>query len=136
MCIRSYKAIFADFGITETDYYEIEKNAFFKRAKEQFTIEWNSALSTADRVRLQAAAATEVILPVLGRRMLVGTEPLASVIDGAKFFAKTAGIGSGEGEQKTGERFVITINIGDKSKTYDKALDLTAGGDKALAHVD
>ena len=36
MDIRNYKDIFADFGISEEDYYEIAKTRFYMRAKEQF----------------------------------------------------------------------------------------------------
>jgi len=93
MNIRNYKTIFADFGISEEDYYEIAKNDYFKRVKEHFAVEWNSTLSTADRIRLQNAAGFEAIMPSIGRRMLTGDEPLASVIEGAKLMAKVAGLG-------------------------------------------
>ena len=50
MNIRNYKDVFADFGIDENDYQQIEKTEFFRKAKEQFALEWNSALSSVDRV--------------------------------------------------------------------------------------
>ena len=52
MNIRPYKAVFEDFNISEEDYYEIAKNEFYIRAKEQFALEWNSALSVNERVKL------------------------------------------------------------------------------------
>ena len=77
MNIRHYQAMFADFGITEEDYYEIEQELeFFKRAKEQFALEWNSALSAADRVKMTSATAAEEVLATITKRMLNPQEPL------------------------------------------------------------
>ena len=78
--IRNYKDIFDDFKITEEDYYEICKLDFFKRAKEQFALEWNSALSAADRVKLTSATSAEEILPVVTRRALDPSEFLKARI--------------------------------------------------------
>jgi hypothetical protein len=113
MGIRNYKTIFADFGIDEADYYEIAKNETYKRIKEHFTLEWNATTSTQDRIRLQGAAGIEVIMPVVARRALDATTPLAEVIESAKFMAKIAGIGNEKGDQKINtEKFVISINLG------------------------
>jgi hypothetical protein len=64
-------------------------------------------------------------MPLIGQRMLTGTEPLTSVIEGAKLMAKIAGIG----ELKTSpasaaERFVITINLGADVEHYDKSVEI------------
>jgi hypothetical protein len=113
MGIRNYKTIFADFGIDEEDYYEIAKNETYKRIKEHFTLEWNATTSTQDRIRLQGAAGIEVIMPVVARRALEATTPLAEVIESAKFMAKVAGIGNEKGDPKINtEKFVISINLG------------------------
>jgi hypothetical protein len=113
MNIRNYKAVFADFGITEEDYYEICKNEFFKKAKEQIALEWNSTGSTADRIRLQGQAGTEVLMPVAIRRALEATTPLDSVLDTLKMTAKIGGIGDKVADAQSGaEKFVITINLG------------------------
>jgi hypothetical protein len=135
MNIRNYKKVFADFNISEEDYYEICKIEFFKRAKEQYTVEWNSALSTADRVRILSAAGAEATLPTICKRMLDPNEPLSSVIDGGKYLTKNAGIGEVKaGPGNNGERFIIQINLGadengheivevyDKSKRPDPVL--------------
>jgi len=113
MNIRSYKAIFADFGITEEDYYEICKNDYYKRIKEHLTLEWNSTTSTADRIRLQGQAGTEVLMPVAIKRALQADAPLISVIETMKMVAKIGGIGEVKvNPQSAAERFVITINLG------------------------
>ena len=124
--IRSYKDVFADFGITEEDYYEICKLDFFKRAKEQFALEWNSALSAADRVKLTSATAAEEILPVVTRRALDPNEPLVSVLGTFKQVCMNAGIGDPKAEQKPNERFVITINLGADTETFNKSVAIDA----------
>jgi hypothetical protein len=125
MCVRKAEAIFADYGIDETQYYELAtRNEFFKRAKEQFTLEWNSSCSAADRVRAISAAYLEQSLPALAKR-LQGNEPLAAVADMAKLFARNAGIGDLKGDAKSNERFVITINMGDDAtETYNKSIEI------------
>jgi hypothetical protein len=115
MNIRNYKLVFADFNITEEDYYEIEKIDFFRRAKEQYTLEWNSALSAADRVKLVSAAYVEATLPTIGRRMLNENEPLSNVIDAGKFLARNAGIGEPKNGFAQSDRFIIQLNIGNDS---------------------
>jgi hypothetical protein len=137
MGIRNYKTIFADFGITEEDYYEILKNDYYRKIKDQIAIEWNATTSTGDRLTLQGKAGSEVLLPVMLQRALSPTEPLTSVIDALKMAAKIGGIG----ESKTAnagnlaERFVITINLGADTKGnpitehYDKPIAIGTGGD-------
>jgi hypothetical protein len=125
MNIRNYQAIFADFGITEEDYYEIAKHEFFKRAKEQFALEWNSTLSAADRVKLTSATAAEEILAVITKRALNKDEPLAGVLGTFKQVCQNAGIGDPKAEQKPNERFVITINLGADTEHYNKSVDIT-----------
>jgi hypothetical protein len=133
MNIRPYQAVFDDFGITETDYYEISKLEFFIKAKEQFTLEWNATTSTADRVKIGSLAYLEQILPAITRRALDLKEPLPAATDVAKLLARNAGIGEAKAENKNAsERFVITINLGADTEgkpvieKYDKSLTVDA----------
>jgi hypothetical protein len=132
MNIRPYKQIFADFNIDETDYYEICKLEFYARAKEQFTLEWNSTTSTADRVKIGSLAYLEQLLPAITRRALDMREPLVAATDVAKLLAKNAGVGEGKGEKPMSERFVITINLGADVdgkpvvEKYDKSITIDA----------
>lgn len=129
MAVRSYKDIFSDYEIDESDYYEIEKNEFYKRAKAQFAIEWNSALSAADRVKVISASYLEQMLPVLGAKATHAGTTIGDATELAKLFSRNAGIGEGKGDGKSAaERFVITINIGEDSKTYDKPLVIDGTG--------
>lgn len=123
MAIRTYEAIFADFGIDENDYYEIEKLEFYKKAKDRFSLEWNSSLSTPERVKHINAFYFEQLMPKLVARARSGNEPLAAVTDVAKLLARSAGIGEPkQNEMVAGEKFVITINLGADTEVYEKEL--------------
>lgn len=123
--IRNYKLVFKDYGIDENDYCEIEKNPFYRKIKEHYVLEWNSAISTADRIKLQGAAGVEAVMQVVAKRALAVTEPLASVIEGAKFLAKVAGIGETKIDPKAAsDRFVITINLGADVEHYNKSIEI------------
>jgi hypothetical protein len=113
MAVRDHKEIFKDFDITEESYYEITKNEFYKRAKDQFAIEWNSALSATDRVKVISASYLEQMLPVLGAKATDPKENTGAATEIAKLFSRNAGIGEGKTDGKSAsERFIITINLG------------------------
>jgi hypothetical protein len=117
MAIRNYKTIFADFGISEEDFYEISKSEYYRRVKDHYTLEWNSALSAADRVKLISASYAEQALPVMGKRMIDPKEPMAVALDTFKQFCKNAGIGDAKvSDQPVSDKFVITINLGADTK--------------------
>jgi len=136
MAVRKYTDIFADFQITEEDYYLIEKNEFYARAKAQFALEWNSSLSATERVRVISAAYLEQVLPVLGAKATDRAENLGAATEVAKFLARNAGIGEGKTDAKSAaERFVITINLGADVdgrpviERYDKSIAIDANDD-------
>jgi hypothetical protein len=113
MNIRPPQAIFADYGIDETAYYEVLKLPFYQRALEQYTLEWNSTLTTKERVSLSSAYILEQVLPIIGARAMSPTEPLAAVNDTAKLLARNAGVGEPkQNNANTADRFIITINLG------------------------
>jgi hypothetical protein len=124
MNIRDYAVIFEDFGITEEDFYEISKNDFFKRAKEQFAIEWNSAASAAERVRLIHAAYAEELAPTISHAVMDENKSLSDRLEGYKIFCKGGGIGEPKAGPGNNERFVISINIGGETKKFDKSIDI------------
>jgi hypothetical protein len=112
MNIRNYKETFALFGIDENDYYEIEKNEYFRRVREHITLEWNAMTSTDERIRLQHLAYLEKLSPVLARRAMQPDANLSASTDVAKIFMKGGGVGEAKSEKANTERFVITINLG------------------------
>lgn len=125
MNIRPYKVVFEDFGITEEAFYEIAKTEYYQRVKDHYTLEWNSALSAADRVRLISASFAEQGLTIMGQRMKDPTEPLTSALDTFKTFCKNAGIGvDNKAAPTASERFVITINLGADTEHYNKSIEI------------
>ena len=105
--------------LTEADYTRLLENPFFKNALEVSIIEWNSAHSVEQRIKLRSAAALEDALPTLAARMTKQDEPLTSAIETGKLFAKLAQIGEDRRGGLPGEQFKIVINLG-----ADKKLDI------------
>jgi hypothetical protein len=132
MNVRNYQLVFADFGIDETDYQRIEKLEFFRRVKEQFAIDWNSAISTEERVRLGSLAYVEQILPVITRRAMAPDSNLSAATDVGKLLMKAAGVGEPKNEKANTERFVITINLGGDVETFDKPLAVGVDDGKTI----
>jgi hypothetical protein len=124
MNIRNYKETFALFGIDEKDYQLIEKNEFFRKVREQFTLEWNASTSTDERIRLQHLAYLEKLSPVLARRAMQPDANLSASTDVAKIFMKGSGMGEPKSEKASAERFIITINMGGETETYDKSIEI------------
>jgi hypothetical protein len=118
MDIRATLEILRDYNLNKVQYEFLrDNNEFFKAALTASTIEWNSAMSTQDRIRAQAAAALEDKLPDLAIRMGNKSEGLPGVVEAAKLFAKIAGVGERDvGAVASGERFTITINLGADEK--------------------
>ena len=122
--IRSYKETFAEFGIDENDYQQIEKNEFFRKVREHLIMEWNAIGSSEERTRFIQLAYYEKLSPILTRRAMDPGANLGAATDVAKLLQKGAGIGEDKGDKPNNERFVITINLGGESETYDKAIEV------------
>ena|ERR1035437_1387426 len=104
--------------ITQEQYDKIKENAFFKSALEQLTIEWHGAKSTADRLKIQAAASFEYAMPTITARMVKSDEDLGKVVEAGKLLAKVAGVDSSEAQAASNpsEKFSIVINLGEDTK--------------------
>jgi hypothetical protein len=138
MNIRPVADILDDYGLDETSFYDVSKNPFFIKARDQFAIEWNATTSATDRVRAVSAAYLEQALPHLARRMMQAEEPLPAVVEAAKLFGRNAGLGEPKLDRTSSERFNIVINLGadsqgnpvierfDKSRAPDEPLTITA----------
>jgi hypothetical protein len=140
MDIRSTLTILKDYNLNRVQYDFLRaNNEFFKAALAASTIEWNSAMSTPDRIKIQAAAALEDKLPDLAIRMGNKSEGLPGVVEAAKLFAKIAGVGEREmGAVASGERFSIVINLGaDEKLTIGAPQDIspTGAGKARAGHV-
>lgn len=122
MNIRERAVILKEYGLTEATFdAHIATNPFFQRVFENYTIEWNSALSTHQRLRVQAATALEESLVGMAVRMNSKDETLPAVVETAKLFTKIAEVGEPTRTASHGEKFSITINLGeDKKLTFEK----------------
>jgi hypothetical protein len=122
MDIKPLPDILKVYRLSEDDYLKISKIPFYAKALETAAIEWNSALSTHDRIRIEAAAIMEDAMPGLSARMKSKEEALPAAIEAGKLFAKLAGLGEvNKAAAGSGEKFVIQIDLGADTKLrYEK----------------
>lgn len=124
MNIRTVGAIVVDYSITvqQLDFLKSD-HPLFKQMLDASTIEWNSAKNTQERLRIEAAAALEQALPALAARMSDPKESLNYAVEAGKMFSKIAGVDQPKdaGKNAPGERFQITINLGDTKEQTIKA---------------
>lgn len=117
MNIRPVEEILDTYKITPDRYKELEKIPFFKAALDAYVIEWNSAKTTNERLRIEAAAGLEAAMPALIARMQSQNEDLGKAVEAAKLLSKISGA---EASQKDGgapgDKFSITINLGEDVK--------------------
>lgn len=118
MDIKDRHTILTEYGLTQTQYDFIEaQNDFYRSALATACREWHAPLTTAERIKVEAAAILEDSLVGLGARMQNRGEGLPGVIEAAKLFAKVAGVGEREASQHApGERFSINIDLGADQK--------------------
>lgn len=128
MDIKEVDVVLGHYHLTTEQFNWLkEHHAFFKQALQVSTIEWNSALTTPERIKLESAAILEDALPRLGARMSNQAEGLPGVVEAAKLFAKIAGLGEKEaGDRAPGERFTISINLGGDDKLVYKSKETPA----------
>ena len=104
----------------EQFHVHVKTNPFYKRAYETFLLEWESASTTNKRIAIKSAAALEDSLPHLGAKLVDAKESLPAKTEAAKLFARLAGAGEEKKDYSSGEKFVITINLGnDKIRLED-----------------
>ena len=117
MNMREKAVVLTEYALTEDQFQSyIVPNPFFKRVLENYTIEWNSAGSTHQRLRVQAATALEESLIGIAVRMNSKDETLPAVVETAKLFAKIAEVGETAKPAGHNEKFSITINLGEDTK--------------------
>lgn len=116
MNIKPLDAVLSLYKITPEQYEKIKVHEFFARALDQFIIEWNSAKSVHDRIRIESAIILEDAMPGLAGRMAKESESLASVVETGKLLANLSGIGKEKERGNPGDKFSITINLGEDTK--------------------
>lgn len=107
-------------GLNDEQYAKILNNPFYSRVLTATKSEWADPHNTEMRVRMTSAWLLEKALPDVYIRIINPQEPLSSVNEGIKTLAKLAGIGEKGPDHGTGEKFLISINLGsDKTITQE-----------------
>lgn len=126
----------AMFSITQEQFdHWVQPNDFFKRVFEVFVIEWQGAGSTVKRLALKSAYGLELKMPEIIVRMGDKRENLTGVIEAAKLLAKIAGAGEQKPDPTAGEKFNITINIGEKKLTFVETVGGSEGQRQAIPPI-
>ncbi|WP_454627766.1 hypothetical protein [Bradyrhizobium cenepequi] len=122
MDIQPLETILKQYSLDANRWEKLKENGKFQALLFSETEAWNSAQNTHDRVKLKSAAMLEEFLPELNNRLHDGDEALPAKIEGLKVLTKIAGIGERAEGAAGGERFTVTINLGEDSKliTIDK----------------
>ncbi len=101
---------------TET-WNKLQRNIYFQGVLKSAISEWNSALNTAERVKLKSAGLYEEWLEEANRLAHDHAQPLSAKVELMKLIKTTAGIGVGSASMEGGsERFSVTINLGADAK--------------------
>jgi hypothetical protein len=125
MDIQDLETILKQYSISDETWASLQRNQHFIRLLSSQVEEWNGALNTHERVRAKSAAMLEEWLPELNNRMHDRDIAFPAKIEAGKMLGRMAGIGVAAGESGPGgERFTVTINLGEDSKliTFDKQL--------------
>ena len=126
MTILNRDELKAIYNLSEEQFVVIEQLEFYQRALAQSIIEWNSPLSTPQRIRLISQAYNEEILPIVVGRATQPKEPLPAVVEVARYLSKLGGLDESKAQAvNSTERFVIQINMGGgEAVTYDKPVTI------------
>jgi hypothetical protein len=129
MEINELPMILQNYSLTPEQYERIRESNTFQRILGTEIQQWSSARNTPERVRIEAAATFEQFLPHLQSRLLNEKENLNHVVEGGKLMAKVAGIDQSDQPPDAGEKFIINIDIGDKSMhVVQSAVPLNSDG--------
>ena len=119
MGVHSLPTILQKHELTDIQYDAIRQTPFFAKVLENETKAWEGVLNTETRTKLKAAAIFEDLMPTLYKRSKSGEEAVKDVIETAKLMAKVAGLEQAPqkaSESGGGEKFSITINLGESPK--------------------
>lgn len=114
MDMRELDDILKSHSVTRSEWQKISTNTKFLDYLRKSTEEWQSATNTAERVRIKSLAFVEEALPEFFARAHDNRENLSAKTEVLKAVSRFAGIGvSGTEAGITGERFSVTINLGE-----------------------
>lgn len=112
MDIQPIEDILKHHQVTDGQWEEIQQNPRFKNYLRGAVEEWQSATNTSERVKLKSMAFVEEALPEFFARAHDPKEPLAAKTEVLKTIAKFAGVGGSVDGALTGEKMIVTINLG------------------------
>lgn len=122
------ETILERYQITPENWETVKASPRFQQLLEHEIQEWNGALNTHQRTSLKAAAMIEEYLPEGNSRLHDSRENLPAKVELLKLLAKIARMdSSGDGGGGSGEKFSVTINLGNDQKlTFEKkVIDVT-----------
>lgn len=124
MDIRPIEEILKLHDINMDQWELLQESPRFRAYMESEAAAWHGSLNTHERVKLKAAAMLEEWLPELNMRMHDRAESLNAKIEAGKLARDLAGFAkNGVGVEGSGEKFSVTINLGQDSKlTFEKQL--------------
>ena len=96
----------------------------FQSLLDQMAVEWGQTKSTTERIKVKALAGLEDGLSELCSASTNAKEPLSSRVEAFKLLRVLGGIADKSDTPVMGERFTLTINIGDGRQ---RTIDVTPG---------
>ena len=120
--LREKADILRDYHLSEADYELLTQNLTYARLLSAIVKEWNSVLSTADRIKFKAALAFEDGLETIATRMANPNEPLSGAVETGKLLARVGGIGEESINGQKGEKFTINISLGGQRLSFENAV--------------
>lgn len=112
MDLKSVDEILETHGVSEVEWQAISTLPIFQNYLRQCVEEWNSAVNTAERVKLKSMAFVEEALPEFYARAHDPNENLNAKVEVLKAVARFAGVGGSVDGTVNGERLSVTINLG------------------------
>lgn len=103
-------------AVTNDTWDKIRDNPRFNALLRTAMDEWNSSLNTGERVKIKAMAFVEEAMPEFFGRVHDPLENLPAKVETLKAIGRFAGLGipnATPGAGGSGERFSVTINMGD-----------------------
>lgn len=112
MDIRPLEDILETHEIDQSAWMVISTHPQFQSYLRTCIEEWQSATNTAERVRLKSLAFVEEALPEFYARAHDPKENLTAKTEVLKTVARFAGVGGNVDHAVSGEKFSVTINLG------------------------
>lgn len=99
--------------LSDEEWQRISNHPRFQAILSDISREWNSTISTAERVKVKAATGLESVLEVYIRAIVDDSIPLVQRTEAGRFLAKLGALGEHGLQGVGGSGFHITLNIGD-----------------------